>query len=418
MRFLRNIGTAAAALLLAGVLSAQTSSFQFAGTSLDDVAKILSQKMEKNIIVEDGVDKKITARLEKINAREALDIICKTHNLRYLEETNVIIIMDNERFLIKGVRSMTVRRIPVKHTPCRRVFAKLALPEKQTELPGIEQMKSGFGTSPTGGKIYFDESDNSIIAVDTDENIKTIAALIEQFDVRIRQVLIEAKIVRITLSSNQKYGIDWRQLFSSHAQAPLSRAGTTNEIVSINIPAMSWPIKFYDFSTTLSIEAVVEMIAKDNDVDTLANPRILCQNGEEAKIHVGRSVPYDVVTVTDKGDKVQDTRFIDVGIKLNVKPRIFQDDVSLKVTPEVSSAEQAAVGSAPTVTTSTADATVIVRNGENVIVGGLIERTKENLETKFPILGDIPIVGWLFKSASYTDERREIVVFLSVKIID
>lgn len=413
----------ALAVIFSFALSAadEAISVDFANTAIDDVIKVLSKKLEKNIVAEKGLDAKITVKLEKVSAREVLDIICRTHNLHALDEGNVIILMDDEKFLAKAVRTQKVVRIPVRNVSCRSVFQKIAIGEKADASD--DKMKRGVGVSPSGGKLYYDESDNSITVVDNEVNAARIVSLVSNFDVAVHQVLIEAKMVRITLTKNEKFGIDWKQFISGSVSAPLSRAGSSNNVVTVGVGPVSIPVNIPAttitpaINTTLSFEAVVNMLKEDGNVDLLSSPRVVAINGEEAKIHVGRNVPYDVVTVTDKGDKVQDTRFIDVGIILNVTPRIYKDAVLLKLHAESSTADQTVPGQAPTVEKTEADATILARNGENIIFGGLIEKKKSESNNKVPLLGDIPILGWLFKSSEFIDDKSELAIFITVKIL-
>lgn len=382
----------------------------FKGTDIDDVIKIFSEKTGVNIIRNNNVKAKITANLKNINVMDALDLICKTHNINYLiDETisgeEVIRIYTQKDYLEGLIYQGTADIIKLKYTKALDVYKKLE------ESGGIKgKNEGGYG----GGIIYADEKSNSIIIVDKNVSIKRnkLKEIIEAFDRPTPQVLIEAKILSVSLSDESRYGIKWDILWKADILMPFS--GNTTSDFNIS---KTW--KFNDGSG--SITGLITALQEQGDVKVLSNPRIVVLNNESAKIIVGKNEPYTVTTTIPSGGSTvvtTDTKFVEVGIGLTVTPQIYKDTVLLKVKPNVSSAaERKSESVAPTVTKSEAETIVTVRNKSTLILGGLIETKQGTTIKRVPILGHIPLLSYLFSSRSYSTIRSELVIFLTPTII-
>jgi type II secretory pathway component GspD/PulD (secretin) len=164
----------------------------------------------------------------------------------------------------------------------------------------------------------------------------------------------------------------------------------------------------------------LEALKSDANTEVLSSPRIVVIDGEAANILVGSSEPYAVAT-TDPVTKllVQDIKYVDVGIKLEVTPQIGEDNyVTMKIHPEVSTARRVAeVDNVVAKDTTQADTTMMVKDGETIILGGLIKNDKKSTINKVPLIGDIPIIGLLFQNKSYQDVKKEVLVFITPHIL-
>ena len=261
--------------------------------------------------------------------------------------------------------------------------------------------------------MYVDERTNGIVVRAVEETIEKVDILIESWDKRSLQVLIEAKILEVSLDKSKGLGVNW-EYQSSNVNDGVNLSGT--------LPANLSGGGIFKVGTLTQDEYSVTIQALESSTNTniLSNPRIVVMNNTEANILVGSAEPY-LVTYIDKDSNTQteETKFIDVGVKLNVTPKISNDSfVTLKIHPEVSSARRVAeVNNALAVDTTQADTTVVVRDGETIVMGGLIKDTDSRSEVKIPILGDIPVLGIFFRSHVKTKIKKEIVVFITPHII-
>jgi type II secretory pathway component GspD/PulD (secretin) len=149
----------------------------------------------------------------------------------------------------------------------------------------------------------------------------------------------------------------------------------------------------------------------------LSSPRIITLNNKEAKIQVGTKLPFSTVTIAQSGVSTQSITFVDVGIMLQVTPVINADNrVRLKVKPEVS-LPGTTTSAGPQINTRNADTEVIIRDGETLVIGGLIDEETRQSVNKVPILGDIPVLGMFFRNSSDQKNRTELLIFLTPRIV-
>ena len=387
----------------------------FKSSDIDDVIKIFADKMNVNIMRRENVKAKITANIKNMHILDVLDVVCKNHGMNYLIEKPIasdpyIQIYTQKDYLKALIYNGTALVIKLKYTKAADVYKKLQ------DSGAVGKGEDSFW----GGIFYADEQNNSIIIVDKNisANKDKLKQVIEAFDQPIPQVLIEAKILSVGLSDSSEYGIDWNLIWkegtSEEAVVSMPFAGDKDTDFSIS---KSWKLK--DKSGIFS--GLVTALSHQGDVKVLSNPRIVVLNNEDAKIIEGKNEPYEMtIIVPSSGESIiqKRTEFIEVGIGITVTPQINQDNVILKIKPSVSSAaERDKKDIAPTVTKSEAETVVSIKNKETLILGGLIQTRQEKVVKKIPLLGSIPLLGYLFSSRSWVTKRSELVIFLTPTII-
>jgi type II secretion system protein D len=279
------------------------------------------------------------------------------------------------------------------------------------------------------------------VVSDTPEGLTSVEKVIAQLDKRPEQVIIEAKIVEINLNKSTDIGIQW-QSASTAGDPNVNIGGTQNPGAntftygpsggSMIVPVagggtgVAFPasaasgqiagISFGILSDGNRITGMLTMLAQKGLSKILSSPKVTTINNKEAKILVGQKIPYTTTTVTVSG-ATQQTNFLDVGIQLTVTPTINVDEkITLEVHPVVSLYIRADPAG-PVIGTREAMTTVLVNNGETVVIGGLITDEDRKMGTKVPLLGDIPIIGHLFKRQYDTKDRTELLVFLTPQIV-
>ena len=371
----------------------------FTNTDIDNVIKIFSEQMNINIVKNKNVEIKINARLKDIPALEALNIICETHGLSYTIRDNLITIYNSKDFVSEALLYEGKTRVyKLTYTKAMDIFKKL-------ELVLGDAIKKG------RLNIYPDERVNAIIAIIKTNGKKTLALdeIINAFDQPTLQVLIEAKILEVSLSDENKYGLKWESFSKLKFIMPFS--GSVKEEMSLGKT-------FVLPNNNGSIDGLITAIGSKSDAKVLSNPRLLINNNEEAKIIVGRNEPYTETIKDPQGGTLSTTQFVETGIGFNVTPQINEKFVTLHIAPMVSSAAPRDDLIVPPVI-SKSEAKTVVTTADNsvVLIGGLISEKKSTVITKVPILGNIPILGYLFSSRNYVTLRSELVLILSVKII-
>ena len=308
------------------------------------------------------------------------------------------------------------------------------------------------------GFIRADERTNKVAITDLPEKIARMRLIIEAFDEKHREVLIEAQLVQVTFSKNFKYGVNWEYIattLADHAinlnvssgfellsELPQTDTGSV-EAFDQRIPTRVPP---FDQRTAAHpggrlflaglakggndglgnpYQSVIDLLKKTGDVNILSSPRITVLHNEEAKIQVGTNEAYVTNTVvqnTTSATTAENVNFIQVGVILKVKPLINEDGyITLQIEPEVSSVSSFLVTSSgnriPIVRTSNAKTRVMVKDGVTIVIGGLIDKNVRKETSKIPILGSIPILGLPFKKIDNEIKNAELVIFLTPHII-
>lgn len=416
-------------LAFAAIESRGLISVDFQGTTLYTVLNILSMKTGRKFVTDaELLNKKIVLSLKDVTPDEALNALLDTYDLYYVKQgdTNIYVIKSKS-----DVSPITVSKV---------IFCNYA------KASDLEKVLSARLTK--GGKIASDERTNSVIITDLADSIDKMETLIRSLDVPTPQVLIESRIVDVTLSNQLQIGtqIDnlyrmpkfteamgktpdsngyvWRDPFSAlkgdDVINTLPNSNYQQTLVAqtpLGVGRMSAAIIAGDWNIVGSIYAGLE----EKNAKILTNPKLIVLNNQEATIEIVEEVPYitNKTTAVDSGAITASTAFKDVGLKMKVKPQINRDGtIVLQVSPEQSFRTGESLDGVPVLNTSKATTVMILRSGETAVIGGLIRETETETENKIPLLGDIPILGYLFKSVVKNKARHELTIFISAKIIN
>lgn len=433
-----------------------------------DVLKLISQKSGLNIIAGQNVKGKVTVFLKDIEAREALRIIVESYGWSYAQNNGIMRVMTDKEYEIKyGYRfgrkmetrikqlsrakaaevSVVLNQMksssgkviidqnsgmliltdePEKLDAMDAVIRKMDIPVR-SEVFVLSYAKAREIASkvadlltPSVGTMKFDDRSNRIMITDTAAKIMAVEKVIKAFDQKDREVLIEAKILQITLSDEFKLGIDWEGVIADYHNLTF---GSDFDVLNSSEKRGRLSVGTVEVDGYAALVQALEAVGETN---ILSAPRIMVVNNEEAKILVGSTEPYVTTTTTTPSagptTTAESVNFIDVGVKLYVTPTIHEDDfITMKIRPEVSSVTSNLTTSnnntIPIVETSEAETTVNVKDGVSVIIGGLIKEEMINTVKKVPFLGDIPGLGMAFRSKSNSTSKTEIVIFLTPKIV-
>lgn len=426
--------------------------------SILDVLRLLAEQGQVNIVASRNVQGRVTAKLNDITVSQALDAVLTANNFVFIEDKGIIRVLTQQDVLQEEQTEKLVSRVfflnNVKVADLRQVLNSTKSPRGRVEMNSmgnqiiitdtVANIAEAEGIIAAldhkmitkiynlnyadakdllakltelipkqEGEIFIDERTNSLVVRAISETIAKIDLLIENWDKRSKQVLIEAKILEISADKSKGLGLNWEYFNDTDGDA-------------INVSAVL-PASISNGGTfrigTLTADqyqVTIQALESMSDTNILSNPRITVMSNNEANILVGASEPY-LVTYIDKDSNTQteETKFIDVGVKLTVTPKISDDGfVTLKIHPEVSSARRVAeVNNSLAVDTTQADTTVIVEDGKTIVLGGLIKDTVSKTKSQVPILGNIPILGMFFKSQGTSTVKKEIVVFITPHIV-
>ena len=270
------------------------------------------------------------------------------------------------------------------------------------------------------GSIRIDERTNKVAVTDFPDKLDEISNIITAFDEKTPQVLIDAQIIEIKPSDKFEMGVDWDYWIEKHFRVGSSLPIGTSGRLLLGTTTAS-PSEKGDY------KAILDLLRTIGDTKILSSPRIMVLNNQEARILVGTKDAYITSTTSLSGTTTvtsQEINFVDTGIKLYVTPTINRDGfVTMKIKPEVSSATRTSIKSEdkiteiPIVSTSETETTVMVKDGVTIIMGGLRKDEKQKTVKKIPLLGDIPLLGFLFRSTSDEAKKTELVILLTPHIM-
>ena len=444
-------------------------------TNIVDALVYLSEKAEINVAVSKSVQGRATLSLNDVSIRDALDIILLSNELALEKRGDIFYVMPAGDYeAMHGERWSEVRQVRIfklrytQPSDVEKLLANLKsnvgnlVSDNETgtlvvmDTPEkLEQIKKAIDTfdreretkvidlkyanakdvesyiipkldAVNAGSIKADEKYNRVIVSALPGKMEEVEKLVKELDAQIKQVLIEAKIVRVRLTPEFEYGINWERVFSYGGGGADKKTFdfTSSFPVDPTITTLG-KLVLGRVAGNNNPELVISMLKTMGEAKILSSPRITALNNEEAKIFVGTREVYTTSSTTaGTGGTTTATavNFLDVGIQLKVTPVINENgEILMKIAPEVSRVdrffETPEGDQIPVVDTTNASTRVMVKDGNTIIIGGLIRDEVTRDTQKLPVVGDIPILGNAFKHVREHKEKTELVVFLTPHII-
>jgi type II secretory pathway component GspD/PulD (secretin) len=362
-----------------------------------DIVRILetfSRSYGMSIIIAPEVQGTVTANFEGVPADIALQSLLKLCKLASYQDQGLLYVYPADG-------------LPVGQRPLRLFILDFVKAEQI--LPAV------VGLLSPSGKAFISEidpknnrrSEEAIVVVDDFDSVARVEQYLSQVDQPPRQVMIEANVLEIKLSDELRHGVNFDQILGGDLGLQLTGTATP-----------SAPSAFFAKIQGSKVQALVEALQTTVDTRTLATPKVMVINGQLAKLQVGSQLGFKVVTVTQTAT-IEDVRFMDIGVVLAVTPQISRDNrVMLHVKPEVSTGRINPTTLLPEEETRELETSVLLTNGQGVVIGGLIQDKDDVTIKKVPFLGDCYMIGLLFQRRETKRDRSEIIVTLVPRIVD
>ena len=386
----------------------KTISITFRETPIDDVIRAIAEKANVDIIKSPQVTGTVTATLTDVPLGEALNNILASHGYGYVADKNVIRIApmselaQKEELLVSKIYRITYADVKDVGETLEKFISK----------------RGSLSCSP---------SSSNIIVTDTESKIKAIDTFIAHIDRITPQVLVEARIYDIKNQDHLDLGIQWYAGRNYHLAGGYPTTNTNPFITSIfdgvtdKATDTSGTLRFGILDDDVDIDATIRAEREDIDAKLLANPRILVLDNETALFDIVTEYPY--VERTIAGDMITETvKFKPIGTKLEVTPHVTREGMlRLHILPEfgvyVRDVELTS-GSVPVVDTRKVDTIALVKDGQTVVLGGMVKKEVTQQTNKIPLLGDLPVLGLLFRFEGEKLVNSEIVVFITPRIVE
>lgn len=392
---------------------------------IDMVIRQLAEQVDVDFIKSPQVTGNVTVTLTDVSVKEALKSILQVNNADYIMGENVVRILTREEMPVVS-ETLVTQTFEIIYADVAQVAAAL------------DKFKS------SQGSVSFIQGTSHIIVTDTESKLRDIKSLLEKIDRITPQVLVEVRIYDITSKDNYDLGVEWNAGRRTNFDASgniinddivVEKGGADTYVGSLTDPTLSAGFQGATNKTAdatlgflrlgvlndhVNIDAVLRAEKENIDAKLLANPRILVTDNEEATFDIVTEQPYVEKTISS-GTVTESVKFKDVGVKLVVTPHVARDGMlRMTIAPEFSVlVERVTVSSSnvPVVDTRKVKTVALVKDGQAVVLGGLKKKETSQQVNKVPILGDIPVLGNLFRFEGEATVNTELVVFITPQII-
>ncbi|MEM9102027.1 MAG: type IV pilus secretin PilQ [Pseudomonadota bacterium] len=404
-------------------------SFSFQDISVRGVIMLLADFTGLNMVVSDSVTGNITLRLQNVPWDQALDIVLKTKGLDQRRSGDVILIAPANEIAAREKAELQAQQSVQKLAPLRSEFIQVNYAKAQDLVALLNAGETSLLSER--GSVGVDERTNTLLVQDTADKLEEVRELVRRLDIPVRQVLIESRIVTANDEFDESMGVRFGvsdQGSEFGASGTLEGAESVRETgdaplgqrLNVNLPivgtggSIGFNVARLTDGTILDLE--LSALETENRGEVIASPRVITANQREAYIEQGVEIPFQTLTAAG-GGTTANIEFKKAVLSLRVTPQITPDDriiIDLVVNQDTQGVDTAA---GPAINTQEIGTQVLVDNGETVVLGGIYQRELGKTINKVPVLGDLPVVGWLFKNTTGTDDKRELLIFVTPKIL-
>ncbi len=452
--------------LTAEEAAARQDRFQFVGEKLSlnfqdiqvrAVLEIIADVTGLNLVASDTVQGNITLRLDNVPWDQALDLVLKSKSLDKRQVGNVLLVAPAAEIAERERQEIETRKQLEELAPLRTEFIQIRYANAEAFLNlfgGNEGGGSGDESGDGGGsgeinilsprgRAIVDPRTNSIILTETEAKITEFLALVEKVDVPIRQVLIESRIVVANSDFSKELGVRWGAIASSDNGGRVTSIGSgldslqsdgggpagffaganttdlvENSIVDLAAPnagAGTFGLSFLNSKVLLSLE--LSAFESNGSAEVISQPKVITGDKQQATIESGQSIPFQT---SDDGDV--SIQFEEAVLRLDVTPQITPDNriiMDLIITQDSVSGQEIVsnTSSVPIIDTTELTTQVLVADGQTIVLGGIYQQTISDTVNKVPFFGDLPFVGRLFRQKLSSDEKQELLIFITPRIL-
>ena len=400
-------------------------SLNFQDIDVRSVLQLIADFTDLNLVASDTVTGNITLRLHSVPWDQALDLVLKTKGLDKRKVGNVLLVGPSEEIAERERRELESKQQIADLAPLRRDLIQVNYAKAAQIAALFQQVTNKEGSAEVErGSITFDERTNSIIAYQTQERLDELRRLVAQLDIPVRQVMIEARIVEANVDFEKNLGVSWgARIRSGSTRETYLPSGSINSVdghwggnssvdLGVEGPTSQLGIGFVSSRAVLDLE--LSAMEKSGFGEIVSQPKVVTADKESASIMKGMEIPYQVIE-----DGTTSTEFKEAFLSLEVVPQITPDNrVIMEVRVNKDEPDWAnQVNGEPTIRKNEVNAKVLVNDGETIVIGGVFSNTQRKQVEKVPFLGDVPFVGRLFRRDFVQDEKNELLIFLTPRIM-
>ncbi|MCG7543791.1 type IV pilus secretin PilQ family protein [Pseudoalteromonas sp. MM17-2] len=405
-------------------------SLNFQDISIRAVLQIIADYNGFNLVVSDSVAGNITLRLDGVPWDQALDIVLRVKGLDKRMDGSILMVAPTEELAAREAKELKAKQQVEDLEPLYSEYIQLNYAKAQTFADLLKTEVNSIISQR--GSVSVDERTNTLLIKDTAKSIENVRRMIENLDVPVKQVVIESRMVTVRDNVQEDLGIRWGfsdQQDSDGISGNLDGANaiangqrpSIGDRLNVNLPianpAGSIGMHVAKLADGTLIDLELTALEQENKGEIIASPRITTANQKKARIEQGTEIPY--VQAASSGATT--VTFKKAVLSLEVTPHITPDNkviLDLAITQDTrGDTVDTPTGPATAIDTQRIETQVLVENGQTVVLGGIYQQQIINSASKVPLLGDIPYLGYLFRSTSERNEKRELLIFVTPKIM-
>ncbi|MBD3647858.1 MAG: type IV pilus secretin PilQ family protein [Pseudomonadales bacterium] len=413
-------------------------SLNFQDIEIRSVLQLIADFTDLNLVASDTVSGRITLRLKNVPWDQALDIIMKTKGLDKRQVGNVLMVAPASELAAREKLELESKQQISELAPLRTEFIEVKYASASEIFGLFESSGEGEGVLSGRGSVIVDERTNSIILTETAEKINEFRSVLEKLDVPVRQVLIEARIVTASSNFSESMGVRWgglgfglynngtqftqtggslttiNDIRDSAGEDELTFTSPDHLVVDLGIgsaDATSFAIGLVDEKYLLELE--LSALENEGRAEVIARPKVITADKQQATISSGVEIPYQEASSSG----ATSTSFASATLGLDVKPQITPDDRIIMELEVKQDTVGAVFNGVPSINTNQIQTQVLVNDGETIVLGGIFTTQDTYSTTKTPFLGDLPYVGRLFKRNTKSEDKQELLIFITPRLI-
>jgi type II secretory pathway component GspD/PulD (secretin) len=372
------------------VTSTGATSFVFRDTPIAELFEMISRHERINIVLGKGVGGNVAVSLYDMTPRQAIYAIAEAGGYQ-------VIARDNGYMIVNPAQSAADGPAPAGPMEVRALKVLYSEPELVAGILAKHVAR--------GGKVTVMPGRRMVVVEDTPEDMRRIIALLREIDTQPQQIMIEAKILEITLDDTETFGIDWSRILSADGS---DRVG----IKGLATPTS--PGLFFNY-VNKNVDVYLNALSNKGRVRTLATPKLLTLENQEASTNIGDKLGYRLTTTINNVTS-ESVQFLETGVILRVVPTVDADGrIVLRVRPEVSSGT--VLGGIPSKKTTEVSTQLVAENGQSILIAGLIKASAGKRRNGVPLLGDVPGLGNLFSNKEEINSSTETIVLITPRIV-
>ncbi|MGD2271312.1 MAG: type IV pilus secretin PilQ [Desulfobacterales bacterium] len=409
---------------LTPVYTGEKIALDFFETDIKNVFRILREISGKNFAIDKDVTGNVTMTLEKpVPWDQVLDLVLKMNGLGKVREGDIIRIAtlakltEEERARQARIAAQQKSQAQVEALePLVTKYISVNYSDAKAEvMPHVKPL-----LSPKRGSISVDARNNQLIVTDTAEKIQQIREVVDRIDTVTPQVIIQAKVVEITSEFSTEVGLDWSLTVGPYDQGNLSFPGSLTGDVAMNFPAAGASSTIgFNFSrlssdgTPILLDAQLNAIETNKEGKVISAPKIVTLDNKKARIKQGVEFPF--LERDASGNAT--VKFKNIDLLLEVTPIVTPDDrILMKIFITKNDIATITAG-VPSLSTNEAQTELLVNDGDTIVIGGIVKTTIQDSMTGWPGLHKVPLLGWLFKTEVNTEDSRELLIFITPRIV-